>query len=225
MVRPLREWTVGDEEFLGAIAAAPADDAPRLAYADWLEERGDPRAAFLRAEVAFTRLGPTADGRARLLKQRAEVDPGWWPRLARAAGAPVAFRCAACGLTLTGPLWPLADAAWVGEADGTPLVPAGYFMQSDGTLRAGMAGHYCVNLADLRNTGPHPDSRRHNGCCGADGCDGPNTVCGNGHEVGTECSDCWMPHFVHLDPAFVLLVVAGVPAEPGAAADRAGGRR
>jgi len=196
---------VDDEAFLRAIAAAPADDAPRLAYADWLDERGDPRAAFVRAEVALARSGPTADGRAGLLKRRADVDPAWWPRLARAtSGARGVFRCAACGVAVTGPVWPLADPVWLDQSDGIALVPAGYFVHSDGTVWNGTAGHYCVNLADLRNTGPHPDYRRRNGCCGMDGCNGPNAVCANGHEVGTECSDCWMPHFLHFDPAAVL---------------------
>src|SRR3954469_21035380 len=36
--------------FLRAIHEAPADDAPRLVYADWLDERGDHRGAFLRDE-------------------------------------------------------------------------------------------------------------------------------------------------------------------------------
>jgi uncharacterized protein (TIGR02996 family) len=40
------------EAFLAAIAAAPADDLPRLVFADWLDENGDPeRAAFIRAQV------------------------------------------------------------------------------------------------------------------------------------------------------------------------------
>jgi uncharacterized protein (TIGR02996 family) len=39
---------LGDEPFLRAILADPADDAPWLIYADWLEERGDPRAALYR---------------------------------------------------------------------------------------------------------------------------------------------------------------------------------
>jgi uncharacterized protein (TIGR02996 family) len=39
---------MGDEAFLRAILAAPEDDAPRLVYADWLEERGDVRAELLR---------------------------------------------------------------------------------------------------------------------------------------------------------------------------------
>lgn len=42
-----------DEAFLRAIVAAPADEAPRLVYADWLDERGDPRGAYLRATVTW----------------------------------------------------------------------------------------------------------------------------------------------------------------------------
>jgi len=37
-----------DEGFLLAIAAAPADNAPRLIYADWLDECGDVRGNYLR---------------------------------------------------------------------------------------------------------------------------------------------------------------------------------
>jgi uncharacterized protein (TIGR02996 family) len=37
-----------DEPFLRAIRADAADDAPWLIYADWLEERGDPRAVLYR---------------------------------------------------------------------------------------------------------------------------------------------------------------------------------
>jgi uncharacterized protein (TIGR02996 family) len=42
--------------FLEAIAARPDDDTPRLVYADWLEERGDPRGAFVRVQCALERL-------------------------------------------------------------------------------------------------------------------------------------------------------------------------
>jgi uncharacterized protein (TIGR02996 family) len=43
-----------ESAFLRAIADAPDDDAPRLVYADWLEERGDPRADYVRvvAQIA-----------------------------------------------------------------------------------------------------------------------------------------------------------------------------
>jgi uncharacterized protein (TIGR02996 family) len=41
------------EALLQAILADPEDDAPRLVYADWLEERGDPRGEFIRLQVQF----------------------------------------------------------------------------------------------------------------------------------------------------------------------------
>ena len=51
-----------DESFLQEIIAAPDDDGPRLVYADWLEERGDPRAEFIRVQCEEARLG---DGKRR----------------------------------------------------------------------------------------------------------------------------------------------------------------
>lgn len=43
----------GHEPFLRAICADPADDTVRLAYADWLDENGDPtRAEFIRLQIA-----------------------------------------------------------------------------------------------------------------------------------------------------------------------------
>lgn len=38
------------EELLNEVIANPADIAPRLVYADWLEERGDPRGEFIRLQ-------------------------------------------------------------------------------------------------------------------------------------------------------------------------------
>lgn len=41
--------TTDEDALLAAIAAAPDDDAPRLVYADWLQERGaDAKAEYLR---------------------------------------------------------------------------------------------------------------------------------------------------------------------------------
>lgn len=45
-----------DAPFLEAIAADPDSDAPRLIYADWLEEQGDARAEFIRAQCERERL-------------------------------------------------------------------------------------------------------------------------------------------------------------------------
>jgi uncharacterized protein (TIGR02996 family) len=45
------------DALLRAVLAVPADDAPRLVYADWLEEHGDAdRAAFIRAQVELARM-------------------------------------------------------------------------------------------------------------------------------------------------------------------------
>src|SRR5688572_17915635 len=42
--------------FLAAIRAAPDDDAPRLVYADWLDEHGDSaRAEFIRVQCELAR--------------------------------------------------------------------------------------------------------------------------------------------------------------------------
>lgn len=62
-----------DRAFLQAIVEAPDDDAPRLMYADWLEERGEPRAAFIRAQCLLQRLDPGDPRRADLEDMLAEL--------------------------------------------------------------------------------------------------------------------------------------------------------
>jgi hypothetical protein len=42
----------------------------------------------------------------------------------------------------------------------------------------------------------HKDLRRFTGCCGSSGLDGMNKTCINGHEVATEVSDCYTPHYI-----------------------------
>jgi uncharacterized protein (TIGR02996 family) len=52
-VRALSEYGA----FLRAINAQPDDDTPRLVFADWLDENGDPaRAEFIRVQIALARL-------------------------------------------------------------------------------------------------------------------------------------------------------------------------
>jgi uncharacterized protein (TIGR02996 family) len=45
------------EAFVEAIADDPDDDAPRLVYADWLEERGDPHGELIRVQCALATMG------------------------------------------------------------------------------------------------------------------------------------------------------------------------
>lgn len=54
-----------DADFLQEILAYPDDDVPRLVYADWLEERGDPRGQFIRVQCELNRL---PSGSARYLE-------------------------------------------------------------------------------------------------------------------------------------------------------------
>jgi uncharacterized protein (TIGR02996 family) len=70
-----------DGGFLQAILAALSDDVPRLVYADWLEERGDPRAELLRLECQLMGLPPEAPSATRLRTRLRELclaaEPDW----------------------------------------------------------------------------------------------------------------------------------------------------
>jgi uncharacterized protein (TIGR02996 family) len=70
-----------DDDWLAAIAAAPDDPLVRLAYADWLDDRGDPRGELLRldAELAGGPDGePAAEPlRARLVELVPAADARW----------------------------------------------------------------------------------------------------------------------------------------------------
>jgi uncharacterized protein (TIGR02996 family) len=76
-----------EEPFLRAILAAPDDEAPRLIYADWLEERGDLRGEYLRLACALASLtedDPRFDGFViRLRELHSQIDPQWRSTVAR----------------------------------------------------------------------------------------------------------------------------------------------
>lgn len=85
MARFEDEWAPRDEEkeLLGAISADRDDPAPRLVYADWLEERGDVRAELLRLQVQRLdpcfRLDPHLRQREQVL--RGQFNPYWLAHL------------------------------------------------------------------------------------------------------------------------------------------------
>src|SRR5881275_2195430 len=59
------------DPLLAAVLAAPDDDAPRLVYADWLDEHGRPEwAAFIRLQVELARL-PKHEPRREVLARKA----------------------------------------------------------------------------------------------------------------------------------------------------------
>jgi uncharacterized protein (TIGR02996 family) len=58
-----------DDAFLADIIANPDDDGVRLIYADYLDERGDPRGEFIRVQIERARL-PEDDPRQEPLATR-----------------------------------------------------------------------------------------------------------------------------------------------------------
>ena len=81
----------GYEPFLQAICEHPADDAPRLVYADWLEENGDPeRAAFIRVQIDRARAKSAGHDWPDLVERdrtmRVIAEARWRPELPRLSG-------------------------------------------------------------------------------------------------------------------------------------------
>jgi uncharacterized protein (TIGR02996 family) len=71
--KPMEPPTDADAGFLAAIRATPGDAGLRLVYADWLEERGDPRAELIRLQEEMATLLPSGDRYASLKPRRAEL--------------------------------------------------------------------------------------------------------------------------------------------------------
>ncbi|MET7622787.1 hypothetical protein [Streptomyces sp. NPDC005408] len=74
-----------------------------------------------------------------------------------------------------------------------------------------------ANQGDLRDLVHSSVRGRLNGCCGLDGCDGPNLVCRFcTAELAVERSDCWTPQEVVLLAGAVEFALAPASTEPGA---------
>jgi uncharacterized protein (TIGR02996 family) len=77
--------SVEEEAFLRAISAAPDDSTVRLVYADWLEERGDPKAEFVRLQVRLREMPADDLGRPQLQSReqglRADCPAYWLAKL------------------------------------------------------------------------------------------------------------------------------------------------
>ncbi|GAA0808517.1 hypothetical protein [Spirilliplanes yamanashiensis] len=124
------------------------------------------------------------------------------------------FACRACGAALTRGLSrvplaalgePLAPFEVPPGEDCPPwIMPGAYAVDPEPddppVSPAPRLGTVLINAADLLDRRLHPDPRRLVGCCGLDGCDGPNLVCACGAEIATERSDCWTPQVVLLEP-------------------------
>jgi uncharacterized protein (TIGR02996 family) len=62
-----------EDAFLQSILSNPDDDMPRLVYADWLEEQGNPRGAFIRLQCQRARLTRFDAGWKELLSQESAL--------------------------------------------------------------------------------------------------------------------------------------------------------
>ena len=66
-----RKSSSAEDAFLETIFAHPDDDTPRLVFADWLEEQGNPRGTFIRLQCERAKM--------------TQYDPGWKEQLAKEA--------------------------------------------------------------------------------------------------------------------------------------------
>jgi uncharacterized protein (TIGR02996 family) len=66
-----------EAHFLLAILDSPDDDELRLVYADWLEERDDPRAEYLRVRQAVKKGQSTPELLTRQGELLASLNQGW----------------------------------------------------------------------------------------------------------------------------------------------------
>jgi uncharacterized protein (TIGR02996 family) len=68
-----------EEYFLRAISASPDDNLVRLVYADWLDERDDPRGELVRLQVHLRQLPPDDQHRHQLERRERELRVGCHP--------------------------------------------------------------------------------------------------------------------------------------------------
>jgi hypothetical protein len=114
--------------------------------------------------------------------------------------------CQQCNVEVSKQVTELDDLSLLKQNDGEAYIPEGFFIVDNDKEDIRTKGTIIINLKDLINSKYHSDESRLNGCCGYDGLDGINRVCVNNHEIGTENSDCWMPHFIALEPLLVKFV-------------------
>src|SRR5271170_4452357 len=128
-----------DADFLAAIRASPYDDALRLVYADWLEERGDPRGEFLRLELIVDRPAHhDLHEVSRLQELQHTLDRDWVLTVGRASfgrvsrlycGEPTTLESYRPPREVPEPSWPDIENA-IRQLGGQPLVSL--FLRLDG---------------------------------------------------------------------------------------------
>ena len=126
----------------------------------------------------------------------------------------VVLRCTSCGSDLSIPvqIYQVDSTGFANPEfiDNQHVIESGYTFKSQEPYRKSMGPtkdlleftpQYWMTVRDLLpGVELTADARRLNGCCGLDGCDGPNRVCDCGAAVGTEMSDCWTSYLFIPDP-------------------------
>src|SRR2546430_6250597 len=85
-----------EDAFLRSICEDADDDAPRLIFADWLDENGDPqRARFIRVQCRLAKLGEDDPERQRLAFEADSLLPEMQARLTDRKHPPYAARVGA----------------------------------------------------------------------------------------------------------------------------------
>jgi hypothetical protein len=80
---------------------------------------------------------------------------------------------------------------------GEEFLLRGTMMQEDGSYFRGKQGAYITHPDDVLHTHLTTELKRISGCCGLDGCGGPNLQCdGCGSYVAVKMTDCWLSHCV-----------------------------
>jgi uncharacterized protein (TIGR02996 family) len=112
-----------DDGFLAQLRDRPDDEALRLVYADWLDDRGDPRGEYLRLDARLTAL-PETDAehprlKARLAELAAGIDVRWRADAGRVfveSGPPFAHP-RRHPLNVPGPFYTTGDCLWCGAPE------------------------------------------------------------------------------------------------------------
>jgi hypothetical protein len=104
--------------------------------------------------------------------------------------------CAICRIAISNEVIQLQHLSLLVEDNGKDHVPKGfyYIAAEDNSVIIEEDG-FILNIADMINT--NYSKQPGFGCCGLSGGD-MNTLCNNGHEIGSECSDCWLPHYIRI---------------------------
>lgn len=115
------------------------------------------------------------------------------------------YLCSMCCIDITYPVMHLKDFSKLFNESKENFLPRGYFaygheirVRGQLPFHSNIEGHEIAdedvifNIDDVFNVA---DTNKISGCCGSDASQ-IHLNCPNGHELGREGSDCWMPHFV-----------------------------